>query len=136
MTNLELCRWYAALLGIVLVVGGLAGFVDNPIVGRPGGPAPVIHTGAAHSILLVAAGGVALFVAFGLSGAGLARGLIGFGGWFAVLLVGGIISPDVFGLFDVQINLAGHVLHAGLALVSATVGWLALGSAGTLATER
>lgn len=125
MTNLELARWYAALLGLLLVVAGLAGFADNPIVGRPDEAAPVFHTGAAHSILLVVAGGIALFVAFGLSGAGLANGLILLGAAFIGLLALTVVSPHLFGLFDVEVNPADHVLHAGLAVVSLAVGWLA-----------
>ncbi len=133
MTNLELARWYGALLGLLLVVAGLSGFVDNPIVGRPDGAAPVFHTGAAHSILLVVAGGIALFVAFGLSGVGLASGLIVLGAAFIGLMMLTIASPNLFGLFDVEVNIADHVLHAGLAVVSIVVGWLARGGRTKLA---
>lgn len=125
MTNLELARWYMALLGVGLIVGGLAAFVDNPIVGPPAGAQPVFHIGGAHSIVLVAGGGAALFIAFGLSGSGLAGAVISFGVAFLLLLGLTVISPTAFGLFDVAVNLADHVLHAGIGVVSVVVGWLA-----------
>ena len=126
MTNLELARWYAALLGTLRVVIGLAGFVENPIVGRPSSE-PVFYSGAALNVIHVASGAVALFIAFGLLGTGLIRGLIGFGLAYAVLLVLTVASPRLLGLFDVPVNLACNVLHAGVAVISVAVGWRARG---------
>jgi hypothetical protein len=36
-----------------------------------------------------------------------------------------LISPDLFGLFDVRANTTLHVIHATLAVVSLAVGYLA-----------
>ena len=126
MTNLELARWYSGLLGTLLVVIGLAGFVDNPIIGRPSSE-PVFHSGVALNVVHVASGAVALFIAFGLLGTGLIRGLIGFGLAYALLLVLTVASPRLVGLLDEPVNLACNVLHAGVAVVSIAVGWLARG---------
>ena len=125
MTNLEFAHWYAALLGLVLIALGLAGFVDNPIVGPPNDP--VFHAGAAQNVLHIASGALALFTAFALSGAGVVRGLVAFGLAYGLLLVLTVASPRLFGLFSVDVNLAGHVLHAGVAVVTITVALLARG---------
>jgi hypothetical protein len=127
MTNLELARWYMALLGVGLVIGGLAAFVDNPIVGPPTEAEPVFHIGGAHSIVLVASGGVALFIAFGLAGGRLTGAVIGFGIAYLLLFALTIASPTAFGLFDVAVNLADHVLHSGVGVISVVIGWLARG---------
>jgi hypothetical protein len=124
MTNLELARWYAALLGVGLVILGLAGFVENPIVGEPAAN-PLFVTDAAHNLVHIASGAIALFIAFGLSGTGLANGLLAFGAAYLVLLLASLASPDLFGLFGGDVNLADHVLHAGLGTLSIAVAWLA-----------
>jgi len=126
MSNLELARWYSGLLGALLVVIGLAGFVDNPIIGRPSNE-PVFYSGAVLNAVHVASGALALFIAFGLLGTGLIRGLIGFGLAYALLLALTVASPRLLGLLDVPVNLACNVLHAGVAVVSIAVGWLARG---------
>ncbi|MDQ3937507.1 MAG: DUF4383 domain-containing protein [Chloroflexota bacterium] len=125
MTNLELAKWYAAAVGVVLVIVGLLGFIDNPIVGDPAAANPVFHTGAVHNVVHIASGAALLFVAFGLTGANLTSGLIVFGVAYGAVLVLALISPTMFGLFQVSVNLADHVLHAALAVLSVAVGWLA-----------
>lgn len=126
MTNLELARWYSALLGTLLVAIGLAGFIENPIVGRPSND-PVFYAGAALNVIHVASGALALFVAFGVLGPGLIRGLIGFGLAYALLVVLTVASPRLLGLLDVPVNLGCNVLHAGVSVMSIAVGWLARG---------
>jgi hypothetical protein len=109
---------------VSLVLAGLLGFVDNPIVGDPSAANPVFHTDAIHNVVHIASGAILLFIAFGLSGASLANGLIIFGLAYAGVLVLTLISPELFGLFSVEVNLADHVLHAGLAVVSVVIGWM------------
>ncbi|HUG47403.1 MAG TPA: hypothetical protein VMP67_03220 [Candidatus Limnocylindria bacterium] len=124
MGNLELARWYAALLGVALVIFGFAGFLDNPVVGRPSAQ-PVFVSGTTLNLLHVGAGAVALFVAFGLTPEGLVWGLAGFGLGFAALLLASIVSPTLAGLSDVQLSRADQALYAGLATLSVVVAWLA-----------
>jgi hypothetical protein len=125
MNNLELARWYMALLGVALVVAGLAAFVDNPIVGPPSDVEPVFHIGGAHSIVLIASGGIGLFIAFGLAGSALSGATIGFGAAYLLLFGLTVASPNLLGIFDVPVNLADHVLHAGVGTVTVIIGWLA-----------
>jgi hypothetical protein len=140
MTNLELARWYMALLGVGLVVGGLAAFVDNPIVGPPTQAQPVFHIGGAHSIVLVASGGLALFIAFGLAAGRLTGAVIAFGVAYLLLFALTIANPTAFGLFDVAVNLPDHVLHGGVGVITVAIGWLArtrrVGRAANGATEN
>ena len=40
MSNQEVARWFAIATGVVLVLIGLLGFINNPIVGDPSPPNP------------------------------------------------------------------------------------------------
>ena len=126
MTNLELARWTAALLGVFLVLFGLAGFVDNPLVGLPAAD-PVFAAGTLQNVIHVGSGALILFAAFGMAGAGIVRALFVLAAGFGALFLLTVISPSLFGLFDPPANLACHVLHGGVAVLSATVAWLARG---------
>jgi hypothetical protein len=120
-----MAKGYAAIVGVVLVAIGLLGFVDNPIVGPSRALFP---TGAAHNAVHIVTGLIALYVAFGLSGAAQANGVIGFGVFYAVIFIVVLISPTLFGVFDTKVNVADHVLHAGVALVSIALGYMARGA--------
>jgi hypothetical protein len=111
-------RGYAAVVGVVLIVIGLLGFVDNPIVGPSNAFLP---TGAAHNVLHVVTGLVALAVAVGLGGAAQANMLVGFGVLYEIVFIVLLISPTLFSLFDRQVNVADDVLNASVALVSIAV---------------
>lgn len=121
MSTIAFARGYAGLIGVVLVAVGLLGFTDNPIVG---GASALFHTGTNHNLVHVATGLLALFVAFGLRGSTLANGVIAFGVLYAAVFVVLLVSPTLFGLLD-EVNVADHVLHAGLGLVSIAVGVMA-----------
>lgn len=137
--NNSLAQGYMALVGVVLVVAGLLGFISNPIVGA--GPAGngtdvILATNGVHNIVHLLTGVLALYIAFGLSGEAQATGTIAFGVLYVVILVAVLVSPDLFGLFrPVPANTPIHVLHAALALVSLGVGYLARGGAATVATR-
>ena len=120
---------YAGLVGIVLVAVGLLGFVGNPIVGES---SAVFPTGAVHNVVHVATGLIALFIGFGLPSARQATGMIGFGILYLVVFVTLIVSPTLFGLFDTPVNVADHILHAGLGIVSLAIGSMARSSATTV----
>ncbi len=138
--NYGLAQGYAALVGVVLVAAGLLGFISNPIVG-PGpnnnGTDVLLAANAIHNIVHIATGALALYIAFGLSGEAQANGLIAFGILYAIIFVALLVDRTLFGLFrDIPANTADHVLHAGLAVVSLAVGYLAKqGSGSTIATR-
>ena len=120
----ETARWYAILVGIVLVVIGLLGFISNPIVGEPQNN-PLIVTGLVHNLVHIVTGALALYIGYGLSGLSRANALIGFGVLYAVILVLTYVSPNLFGILDHAVNFMDHVLHAVLAVGSLAIGWWA-----------
>lgn len=125
---------YMAIVGILLVVAGLDGFVAAlPLAGPDG----VLPTNTIHDLVHLATGGLALYVAFGVKGEAQANGTIGFGVLYAAIFVLVILSPTLFGLFgDVPATTSDHVLHAVLAVVSLAVGYLSKGRTTVVASDR
>ena len=130
MQSSSLARGYAALVGIVLVAVGLLGFLANPIVGDPANN-PVFVTGSTHNVVHLLTGAIALFVAFGLSGARQATGLIAFGILYLVIFVALLASPTLFGLL-LPVNVGDHVLHFGVGIISVGVGLMARANASAM----
>jgi hypothetical protein len=130
----DLAKWYAAANCVVLVLVGLLGFVENPIVGMPEWN-PIFTADMMHNVVHVATGLLAFFIAFGLSGNQRANGLIGFGVLYALILIVGVVSPDMFGLMDMApMNAADHVLHLVLAGGALAVGFASRSSTGVRRT--
>ncbi|HEV8516244.1 MAG TPA: DUF4383 domain-containing protein [Candidatus Limnocylindrales bacterium] len=130
--NYGLAQAYAAVIGIVLVIVGLLGFISNPIVGEEDA---IFVTGAVHNIVHLVTGALALYIAFGLSGEAQANGVIGLGVLYALLFVLLLLSPSLFGILQYNVNAADHALHAVLAVLSLAVGYLARGSASPVAAR-
>ena len=129
MSNQEVAKWYAAAVGAVLVLVGLLGFISNPIVGEPANN-PLFVTGTIHNVVHLVTGALALYIAFGLRGDQQATGLIGFGVLYVVVLLGTLVSPNLFGLLgpaQYNVNTMDHVLHLVLAVASIGIGWWARG---------
>jgi hypothetical protein len=125
--NYGLAQAYAALIGVVLVVVGLLGFIGNPIVGEPAG-SPLFVTGTMHNVVHLLTGAIALYIAFGLSGRTQVQSILYFGALYAVIFVGLLVSPNLFGILGdarYNVNVYDHVLHAGLAVISFAVWYLA-----------
>ncbi|HUR15756.1 MAG TPA: DUF4383 domain-containing protein [Candidatus Limnocylindrales bacterium] len=133
MSNQEVARWFAIATGVVLVLIGLLGFINNPIVGDPSPPnssAPLFVTGTMHNIVHLVTGAVALYIGFMLKGDAQANALIGFGALYAVVLVATLLSPNLFGLLGdnrYNVNTMDHVLHLALAVLSIGIGYWARG---------
>lgn len=116
-------KMWATLAGIVLVVVGLLGFIDNPLVGSADGA--LVPTDALHNIVHLATGAIALAIAFGTSGKQQVDAVLGFGILYVVIFVAVLVSPTLFGLFSVPANAVIHVIHAALAVVSIGVAMMA-----------
>ena len=112
-----------ALAGIVLVVVGLLGFIDNPIVGSSANA--LLPTDTLHNLVHLVTGALALYIAFGLRGDAQANATLGFGVLYAVIFVAVLVSPNLFGLFSIPANAALHAIHAALAVVSLAIGYMA-----------
>ena len=120
---------YAAVAGAVLVLVGLLGFLNTPIVGSAEGA--LLATDALHNIVHIATGLFGLYVAFGLKGRAQVQGILAFAILYAVILIAVLISPTLFGLFSVAANLPLHVVHALLAVAGFATWFLARGGADT-----
>jgi len=132
--NNSLAQGWATVAGIVLVLVGILGFISNPIVGSSSGA--LVPTDTVHNIVHLGTGLLALYIAFGMSGAQQANGVIGFGVLYVVILLAVLLSPTLFGLFSIAANGVLHLIHATLAVVSLAVGYMARGSAGTADLAR
>src|SRR3989337_506312 len=110
MGNYSLAKTWIAIAGIVLVLVGIVGFIPNPIVGSSDGA--LLPTDAVHNVVHLATGLLALYIAYGMSGANLVNGVIGFGVLYAVIFLAVLLSPTLFWLFSVPANAVLHVIHA------------------------
>jgi hypothetical protein len=116
-------RPWMLLVGVALVVVGILGFVDNPLVGRNG----LFMTGTVHNVVHLVTGILALAIGM-LHGQALGQGTIAYGALYAAVLVLTVISPTLFGILEMPVNAADHVLHAILAAGSVAAGYTALGT--------
>lgn len=115
----SLSRTWLMIAGVVLIAVGLLGFIPNPLVG---GENALLPTDAVHNIVHLATGALALILASGAAGSA-ARGAIGFGILYTVILIAVLLSPNLFGLFSIPANAVLHLIHAALAGVSLAVGY-------------
>lgn len=121
-----LLQTYAAIAGVVLVLVGLLGFLNTPIVGSADDA--LLATDAVHNVVHIATGVFGLFVAFGLKGRTQIQGALAFAILYAVILVTVLISPTLFGLFSVAANLPLHIIHAALAAAGFATYFMARGA--------
>ena len=133
--GMSLTKGYAAIIGVVLILLGLLGFIANPIVGDAGSN-PIFVTGTVHNLVHLITGALALYVAFGLKGDQQVMGVIGIGLLYLALVLLTLVSGDLFGLLGYKVNVADHALHVGLALSALAVGWYERSSSGRMATVR
>lgn len=122
-----LVQGWMTLAGTVLVVVGLLGFFENPLVGKASGA--LIPADNTHNIVHLFTGLLALYIAFRLRGQNQVSATIGFGILYVVIFLAVLISPTLFSFFDVPANAVVHVINAALGVVSLGVGYLARNSA-------
>lgn len=120
MDNARLARSWLLLVGVVLILTGIVGFIPSALVG----PTGIVATDNLHNVIHVLTGVVALGLAYGMrDDVGLASML--FGALYGAIFVVTVISPTLFGLFSVPVNPIDHVIHIGVAVVSLTLGFMA-----------
>ena len=129
----SLTQTWMALAGIVLLVVGALGFIQNPIVYSRDA---LLLTDSVHNIVHIATGLLALYIAFGMRGEQQINATIGFGILYVVIFAAVLISPTLFGIFSVAASTPLHVIHAALAVVSLGVGYMARNAAATTRTSR
>ncbi len=124
MDNEQLGRSWMVFAGVALLGAGLIGFLSgNPIASES--ESALFRVNAAHNVVHLLTGGIALAIGLGTRGLQLANGLIGFGVLYALVAVLLIVDPSFFGIFaDAPANAGDHVLHAALAIVSIALGYM------------
>lgn len=125
MENERLARYWMIIAGIALVAAGVIGFVPgNPIASAE--PDAIFRVNEIHNLIHIVTGLIALGIGSGLRGVNLANATIGYGVLYAVVFLLLIVDPELFGLFEgAPANMADHVLHAALAIVSIALGYMA-----------
>jgi len=125
LDNEAIARYWMIIAGIALIGAGLLGFLPgNPIASADANA--LFRVNAAHNVVHLITGGLALAIGLALRGRDLANATIGFGILYAVVAILLIFDPTMFGLFkDAPANALDHALHAGLAVVSIVLGYMA-----------
>ena len=122
MDNVRLARSWLYLSGVILIVVGILGFFSNPLVGPDG----FVATDNPHNIVHILTGLLALGLGYAMrDDIGMATLL--FGALYLAVFVVTLISPTLFGVFSVPVNVVDHVIHIGLAIVSLGLGYMARG---------
>jgi hypothetical protein len=116
-------KTYAIVVGVVLIVLGLLGFVDNPIVGDLTATSqPIFVTGAAHNMVHLITGAVAIYVAFGLLAEQQALAITGLGLVYVAIVLLTLVNGTLFGVLGYPVNLADQLLNVVVAISSLVVG--------------
>lgn len=112
----------AVLFGVVFLAIGILGFV--PAVTKDEMLLGIFHVNAAHNVVHLASGAVALFC--GMSGLGASRMYFRiFGLVYAAVAVMGFLNPgDTMLLGLISNNTADTWLHVGIAAVSLILGFM------------
>ena len=108
----------AIVLGAVLVIVGILGFVPNPLVS----PTGLFVVNTAHNIVHLASGILLLAGAYTALGASLALKIVGV--VYGAVAVIGLISGGNMVLGMIAMNAADHWLHVALAAIILGAGFL------------
>jgi hypothetical protein len=128
MDNVRLTRYWMILAGVILVVVGILGFFSNPLVG----PTGLVATDNPHNIVHILTGLLALGLAYGMPD-NIGTAAIAFGVIYLAVFIVTVISPTLFGIFSVEVNVIDHIIHIGLAVVSLGLGYMARGRSAAMA---
>jgi hypothetical protein len=124
--SMTLPKAYATIVGVLLIVLGLLGFVGNPLIGDATATShPIFVTGAAHNLVHLVTGALAIYIAFGLVADQQGLALTGLGLTYVAIVLLTLINGTLFGVFAYPVNLADQVLHVAVAVVSMVVGLMA-----------
>lgn len=106
----------AIVLGIVFVVVGLLGFVNNPVLG-------IFQVNLAHNIIHLVSGLILLAGAYSSLGSGMALKIIGVVYALVAILGFFLVSADGMLLGFIAMNEADKWLHVVLAIVILAAGF-------------
>ena len=106
------------VLGIVFILVGILGFINNPILG-------MFHVNLLHNIIHLASGGLALFFAGQSESAG-KKFALAFGAVYALVAVLGFVAPSLMSSL-LMVDGPDNFLHIALALVFIVLGSVKFG---------
>ncbi len=134
LARMSLPKLYAIVVGVVLIVLGLLGFVDNPLVGDVTATShPIFVTGAAHNLIHLVTGALAIYVAFGLETEQQDLAVTGLGLTYVAIILLTLINGTLFGVLAYPVNLPDQVLHLAIAVTSIGIGLMARSQGGLAA---
>jgi Domain of unknown function (DUF4383) len=110
-------RNVAFVLGVVLLIVGVLGYVPNPIVG----PAGFFVTNSLHNLVHIISGILLLIGVYTALGPSLALKILGI--VYAIVAVLGFVMMKGDMLFGIQMNMMDHWLHVVLAIVLLLAGF-------------
>ena len=112
-------RYYAQILGVVLLVIGVVGLVvGNEVV------LGILNTDILEDIVHLITGGLLAYVGFGRVDQALIRTVVGvLGIIYLVVGVLGFVVPMIFGLIPHGYTLFDDLLHLALGIVSIVLAW-------------
>jgi hypothetical protein len=129
--NMSLPKAYAIVVGVLLIVLGLLGFVSNPLVGDVTATShPIFVTGAAHNLIHLITGALAIYTAFGLVEDQQDLGVTGLGLIYVAIVLLTLINGTLFGVLAYPVNLPDQLLHVAIAAVSIGIGLTARSQGG------
>lgn len=123
MRNDELAKYWMVGGGAGQVLMGLLGSMDTSVVGRSS--QALLSMNMMHANVHALGGLVSIAIGLFLAGHSRAVATLAYGSLFVVGLVLNLASPDLWGRMDVPANGGVHVMHATIALITLTVGYLA-----------
>ncbi len=134
LASMSLPKAYAIVVGVVLIVLGLLGFVSNPLVGDVTATShPIFVTGAAHNLIHLVTGALAIYVAFGLVEDQQDLAVTGLGLVYVAIVLLTLINGTLFGVLAYPVNLPDQVLHVAIAAISIGIGLMARSQGGLAA---
>ncbi len=112
-------RYYAQILGVVLLLIGVVGLVvGNEVV------LGILNTDILEDIVHLITGGLLAYVGFGRVDQALIRTVVGvLGIIYLVVGVLGFVVPMIFGLIPHGYTLFDDLLHLALGIVSIVLAW-------------
>jgi len=129
--NMSLPKASAIVVGVLLIVLGLLGFVSNPLVGDVTATShPIFVTGAAHNLIHLITGALAIYTAFGLVEDQQDLGVTGLGLIYVAIVLLTLINGTLFGVLAYPVNLPDQLLHVAIAAVSIGIGLTARSQGG------
>lgn len=103
-------RMVAMILGGILLLVGLLGFVNDPVLG-------IFETSLMHNLIHVITGAILLAAAFMNNGRNARTVNLVLGVIYLLVTLVGFVAPGVLEAMGVQVNPADHFLHLLLGIV-------------------